>query len=123
MINLPIHYRYDDYAFEIRVTKFYPSRETKHCYFVVDEWNKYLIDMISKGGGREMLKKVERRVLKNSVRRYCYPTKSEALNSFKMRKISQIKHAEFSLSKAKIALRNLEDVTDNFDSIRLGDSS
>ncbi len=105
--GLPIHYRYDDYAYEngleIKVSKFYPTRETEHCYFVINEWEKHLIKI---GGDR--LKARQRRVLKNSLRRYCYPTKDEALHSYKKRKEAQIRHCEFSLAKAKQALLKLE---------------
>lgn len=114
--ELPVHYRYDDYCYEhgleIRTTKLYPSRETKCCYFVVHEFDRCLIDR-----GGEQLKRAEKRVLKNSVRRYCYPTKSEALRSFKARKSSQIKHAELSLSRAKLSLSKLEDVDGDFNSV------
>lgn len=104
--GLPIHYRYNDCAYlnglEIKITKYYPVRETKCCYFVIDEWAKHLIKI---GGDR--LKSRQRRVLKNSLRRYCYPTKDEALHSFKMRKEAQVRHCEFSLAKAKQALLKL----------------
>ena len=95
---------------EIRVTKYYPSRQTEFCYFVVSEHEKFLIKI---GGDR--LKRREKRILKNSVKRFCYPTKREALYSFKKRKMSQVYHAEFSLAKATQSLKFLSEYTDEFD--------
>ncbi len=100
--GMPVHYRYNDHVTEegldIRVTKFYPVRETRCFYFVVDEWqNKTWVN-----------NKRERRVSKDSLRRYCYPTRKEALHSYKKRKQSQIWHAEFALAKAEASINKLQ---------------
>jgi len=112
--DMPIHYRYEDYAtesgLEIKVSKFYPVRETRCFYFVTNEWeNESWIKNPS-----------QRRVSKDSMRRYCYPTKKEALHSYKMRKRSQIQHAEFALAKAERALSKLEHTDREFDNLFAG---
>lgn len=101
--NLPIHYRYNDCVHEkglnITISRFYPVRETRCFYFVVNEYDAKAWVTNPK----------ERRVSKDALRRYCYPTKKEALHSFKMRKKSQIWHAEFALAKASASLITLQD--------------
>ena len=113
-LGMPVHYRYNDSVHEeglnIKVSRFYPIRETKCFYFVVEEWqNKSWITT-----------KIEKRVSKDSLRRYCYPTKKEALHSYKMRKNSQIWHAEFAIAKAQAAILKLESTDKEFDNVSAG---
>ena len=104
--GMPVHYRYDDYMLEegveVRVRKFYPIRETPCFYMVIDEFENHMKNVTK---GRELR---TRRVSKDSLRRYCYPTKKEALHSYKKRKLSQLGHAELAISKASQALKALE---------------
>jgi len=110
--DLPVHYRYDDYALasglEIRVNKFYPVRETKCCYFVISKWQQVLNNPR------------QRRVLKGALRGYCHPTMEAALYSYKKRKEAQIRHNEFALAKASRALAALKDVKSGFDKVFAG---
>jgi hypothetical protein len=116
--KLPVHYRYDDYMLEggvgIRVRKFYPLRETPCFYMVVNEFENKMLK-ITKGRSPKT-----KRVSKNGVRRYCYPSKEQALHSYKKRKLSQIRHAELSLAKANQALFALKDLNNDFDNLDCG---
>jgi len=116
--DLPTHYRYDDYAHkdgvEIKVTKFFPIRETKCCYFVICER-----DYISEKDFIYPNPRI-RRVMKGALRGYCHPTIDSALYSYKKRKESQIGHNEFALAKAKAALNRLAGVKSGLDSFDAG---
>lgn len=105
MKDWPVHYRYSDYSFaegvEVKVSKFYPIRETPCFYIVIDEFEKHMKKV---SNGREPR---TRRVSKDGLRRYCYPTKQEALNSFKARKRSQISHCQLAFATATQALKGL----------------
>jgi len=106
MKDWPIHYRYSDYSFsdgiEVKVSKFYPIRETTCFYIVIDELERQMQKITKERKPRT------RRVSKNGLRRYCYPTKQEAINSYKARKRSQIRHCELALETAKQAIKGLE---------------
>lgn len=41
----------------------------------------------------------------DSSRRYCYPTRAEAMHSYHRRKEAQIRHAETALAKARLGLK------------------
>jgi len=116
--DLPIHYRYDDYisedGIEVRVRRLYPVRETPCFYMVIDHWS-----MLIQKRNPDRIPKT-RRVSKDSMRRFCYPTKKEALHSYKKRKLSQIGHAEFAMVKAKSAYGAIKDLTEDFDVIDCG---
>lgn len=118
MKEFPTHYRYDDYAHEdgveVRVREFYPIRETPCFYIIVDEFEKHMMNMQT---GREPRTK---RVSKDGLRRSCYPSKEQALKSFKARKRSQIGHNEFALAKARQALFAVEAEKDEFDKLECG---
>ena len=112
--DFPVHYRYDDYMLEegveIRVRKFYPVRETPCFYMCVDEFEKHMMNVTT---GRKPRTK---RVSKDGLRRYCYPTKEQALHSFKKRKLSQIGHAELAIAKAQqaySAIQSKDSIEDN----------
>ncbi len=76
--DLPVHYRYDDYMYEdgveVMVRRFYPVRETPCFYMVIDHWSMMIQKRIPDR------KPKTRRVSKDSLRRFCYPTKEEALH-------------------------------------------
>lgn len=115
----PTHYRYNDYAheagLEIKVTRFFPVRETKCCYFVISE--------------HEIVHNLKnfihpnprvRKVLKGALRGYCHPTMEDALYSYKKRKEAQIGHNEFALAKANRSLAALEGVDSGFNKLSAG---
>ena len=52
--------------------------------------------------------KQEKFILDGARRRWAYPTKEEALNSFKCRKQSQIWHAKRAFRNARAALKQIE---------------
>ena len=100
--DLPIHYRYVDYHYEhcsvsLELDEWIPVHETKCTYLLVPKWAVY-------GDGMVRYSK-PKRVLKNSNKRYCYPCKDQAFESFKIRKEWQIKHANRSLARATEALK------------------
>lgn len=116
--GMPVHYRYDDYMLEegveVRVSKFYPVRETPCFYMVINEFENQMKSVTT---GRELRTK---RVSKDGLRRYCYPTKEQALHSYKKRKLSQIGHAELAIAKAKQAYTAVQDLTNGFDKLDCG---
>ena len=93
-MNLPIHYRYNTVHLEdgitIVLTQYHPTHETKCLYYIVDEYDK------------------KRRISKVSNKRYCYPTKKQALESFIHRQKSRARKANYSLSIANQCLTFLE---------------
>lgn len=97
-----IHYRYTEYVDQdglyLRESRFYPVRETPCFYHVVDEWDWKHIQTGAKKVGKT------RKVSKNGVRRFCYPSKEQALSSYKARKTSQAQHAMDALNRAESAL-------------------
>lgn len=116
--DLPIHYRYNDYAhesgLEIKVSKFFPVRETKCCYFVISEH-----DYISERDFIYPNPRV-RKVLKGALRGHCHTSMDTALHSYKKRKEAQIRHNEFALAKAKQALTALSVIREGFNSLSAG---
>lgn len=116
--DLPVHYRYDDYMYEdgveVMVRRFYPVRETPCFYMVIDHWSMMIQKRIPDR------KPKTRRVSKDSLRRFCYPTKEEALHSYKKRKLSQIGHAELAIAKAQQAYSAVKDLTGDFDKLDCG---
>ena len=103
----PDHYRYeanlDEAGVTVHVQTFVVVGETPRCYYVVrkdyahwaKDWKK----------PPEHLKQHRKRVLKASFgRRYCYPSKAHALDSFKQRQRWRIAHAKLSLALAELSL-------------------
>lgn len=117
--DLPIHYRYDDYAHEqglvIKVTKFFPIRETKCCYFVISEHSFVLNQKHFIWPNPRV-----RKVLKGALRGYCHPSMEAALYSYKKRKEAQIRHNEFALAKAEQALKSLSGIKEGFNKLDAG---
>ncbi len=111
--TLPVHYRYDSYAssegVKIKLSRYYPVRETECFYFVIEEWQALINDPKQK------------RVGKNSLRKYCYPTMKDALESFKARQNSRIWHANYSLAMANQSLLVLENTeVGEFEELKVG---
>lgn len=107
--NLPIHYRYTDSVDQegllLVESKLYPIRETKCFYWILDEWN-YRSYM----RGNKIFAKMAKRVSKNGVVRRCYPSREEALASYKARKLSQLQHARNAIDIATLAVKSLSGV-------------
>lgn len=105
----PDHYRYADILAEdgqyIHEDVYQVIRETPGGYWVA-QMHGYRRNEAECQKAYEARKHVRevRFVLKDSARRYCYPTRLEAMQSFCARKASQLKHAETSIAKARHAL-------------------
>lgn len=83
------HYRYFN-ALEADGTKLYCEifnviGETPKCYYVIQQYLSNLDESFKK--------KYRKRISKTSVKRYCYPTREEALKSFIARKVKHIQKA------------------------------
>ena len=106
----PDHYRYyatlDEDGVHVQCERFVVVGETECCWYVIRA------DLAHLGGidwstASEWRKKLRKRVLKASsasVRRYCYPSKAHALESFKQRQKWRISHANRNLAIAELAL-------------------
>ena len=109
MKDLPVHYRYKDAVTEKGLMlveyRFYPIRETECFYFILNEWQYKLYKR-----GVVKFEKDVKRVSKSGLRRKCYPSQAEALQSYKARKRSQLHHATDALNRAKLALKSLEEI-------------
>ena len=75
-----------------QVDQFHLLRETRCGYWIVPAW------AMGYGLNRERHKKF---VLKNSRKRYAYPTIEEALVSFRKRCALRVSHAEYQLQNAR----------------------
>jgi hypothetical protein len=106
--KFPVHYRYTEGVREdglyLTEHRYYPVRETACFYFIVPEWQWRVMNVVSY--------KAKKRVSKDSVSRFCYPSKKDALRSFKARKRSQLRHAEAALDTATAALKFLDKITE-----------
>ena len=120
--TLPIHYRYVDHMNEdgihLVLQKMYPIRETPCFYMCLDEW-EYSMHL----KGLDQHCKRTKRISKDGVRRYAYPTKELALASYKKRKSSQSFHATQALKRSKLAIefvQSLEVPPVGNDSVNMG---
>lgn len=109
----PDHFRYVDEIGPEGVTivckRYVVVRESEHCYWLTTKDLAYLAE---KHLERGKIPPYAKRVLKNSERRFAYPLKSAALNSYKARKRWQISHAELATERAKAALEEIKDLTE-----------
>lgn len=107
MSDFPIHYRYKDAVsgdgLLLVEERFYPIRETKCFYFVLNDWQYRMYK-----AGQGSYKKMAKRVSKNGRVRKCYPTQKLAMHSYLERKRKQIWHAEDALNRARFALSVLD---------------
>lgn len=115
----PDHYRYVDRIGPEGVTivcaRYVVIRESEHCYWLVSPDRAGWANMILQRGE---VPKFAKRVLKTSDRRFAYPDKAVALNSYKARKRWQLSHAELATERAKAALEELKDLSE-IDDLRL----
>lgn len=102
--TFPIHYRYVDHMHEdgihLVLQKMYPIRETPCFYMCIDEWQYSMY----KPGNLQYCNRVKR-ISKDGLRRYAYPTKELALASYIKRKTSQNCHATKALERSELALK------------------
>ncbi len=109
----PDHFRYyatlDEDGVFINCERFIVIRETEHCYFVLPDRLQHLANS-SLGFSSETVKAQTKRVMKRSVKRYCYPDKREALRSFAARQRWRLSHAQQSTSIATLALKAIEQI-------------
>jgi hypothetical protein len=106
----PDHYRYRDVLNEYGMTLveevYQVIRETPAGYWV-QPYHGYRFaskEEFDNAYANRKWNREARFVLKESGRRHCYPTRLEAMQSLGHRKAAQLKHAETSLARARIAL-------------------
>jgi hypothetical protein len=104
------HYRYqskityDEFAppkVSIELIEFDSIKETRAGYWIIES-----IYMRYYTRGINHIKK--RFVLKNSRKRFAYPTKDEAMNSFKIRANKRVSYLKRDLSNAELIIKKLE---------------
>lgn len=105
----PDHFRYVDSigpeGVTIECQRYMVLRESEHCYWIVHfRWICLARMDLAKG----RLSPHAKRVLKSSCRRFAYPEKSKALESYKVRKRRQLGHAELAMERARAALQDVE---------------
>lgn len=109
MTNLPLHYRFESFSTEDAVSiiclEFRAISETPKGYWVVS-------NNLPHWFSDRDLKKHRKFVLKKSMRRFCYPTKQEALQSFAHRKVRQLQYIAGAKRVAERSLKIAERVLD-----------
>jgi hypothetical protein len=109
----PDHYRYyatlDPGGVTVSCERFVVIGETECCYYVISSAFAHLAD-IDWSTASHYRKKLRKRVLKSSYRRYCYPDKAQALASFRSRQKWRIAHASRNLAIAQLSLSVVEPV-------------
>lgn len=102
----PDHYRYytslTDSGVSIHCERFVVIGETERCYYVITADYADIADRDFKTL-HPYYQKLRKRVLKRSHKRYCYPDRKQALQSFIARQSWREKHAKQALSQAKLA--------------------
>ena len=83
-------------------------RESEHCYWLVPEGSEGYAMACQEATGKVW--RNAKRVSKDSWRRYAYPDKTKALESYKARKRHQLSHAELAMERAKAALADVKDL-------------
>jgi len=102
------HYRYErgysifdentKYTCKIELIEFYTTKETDCGYWIKEVLNTW---------------KSERFVLKQSNKRYAYPTTKEAFNSFKIRTNKSLGYARGNVHNAKVFLELIKEKENN----------
>lgn len=108
----PDHFRYVDTigpeGVSIICEQYVVIRETKHCYWIVSKIQAISFDFYIACG---ILPKCAKRVMKNSNRRFAYPDKAKALESYKARKRCQLRYAELEIERARTVLDEINDLS------------
>lgn len=113
----PDHYRYyatlDENGVHINCERFIVISETPCCWYVLPDKYSFLLNKgMGWANGRVMEER--RRVLKESFgRRYCYPDKRKALDSFRQRQMRRLGHAQRSIAMAEIGIRAASKIVDS----------
>lgn len=98
-------YRYEDAlshkSLECRLIEFDVLRETEKGYWFVESW-------LNNKAFETMAEKKKRWVSKDSRKRYCYPEKSKAWDSYIIRKYKQLGHLERQYEWAKKRVQYIE---------------
>lgn len=87
-------WRFNDFGFEL--TEYFVVKETPCGYWFVPMRASHL--------HAEIQKKYRRWVSKDAEKRYCYPTKELAWNSYKIRKRWQVRRLKGQLERAECVL-------------------
>lgn len=109
----PDHYRYFDEigpaGLSVVCERYVVLRESEHCYWITKASNAlWAAKWVEAGRKSPMIK----RVLKESHgRRYAYPDKARALDSYKQRKAWQLRHAQLAMERAKAAIGYFGDLS------------
>jgi hypothetical protein len=94
----------DAYGYtHIELSLYVLFRETPCGYWIIPKW----------ANSDHTKEKYKRWISKDSKKRFAYPTKEEALQSFKFRKQRQIWWADFNRARAESALSKLESMERN----------
>ncbi|WP_411835675.1 hypothetical protein ACLBNB_20095 [Pseudomonas chlororaphis subsp. aurantiaca] len=108
----PDHFRYIDSISPEGVTivcrRFVVIQESQHCYWLVPEGDEAMARDSQLVTGKVW--RFAKRVSKDSWRRFAYPDKAKALESYKARKRHQMSHAELAVERAKAALADIKEL-------------
>lgn len=102
----PTHYRYesrtdwDDHTVEIICLRYTVIKETEHTYTIRREGMNWPLDQKHHS---------DKRVLKHSRRRFAYPTKELAYNSFLIRQVKRQRYLRADLRSVTAVLAHLAD--------------
>ncbi len=103
MAELPDHYRVihvaESKGVYLKIERYIAIKETPKGYWVIHEQYKNMDFLIAR---------YKKFVLKDSVRRFCYPSKEDALNNFYHRKRYQVQRLKYQLACAEECLKNTE---------------
>lgn len=97
----PTHYRYytsiSPNGVTLHCEQFQVVRETRSCYYIfASHWGSPTI------WGEDFVKRHSKRVLKDSRKRFAYPDRRQALESFIQRQRHRLSHAKASTSQAEL---------------------
>lgn len=82
-----VFYRYNGYRGNIGLDRFIPIAKTKCGYWIIPEDKEYLLSMTNT---EKRIKELRRWISKDSRKRYAYPTRELALDSYYQRKLHHI---------------------------------
>ena len=98
-------YRYYNQGADVILEKFKLFKETPAGYWIIPEYWSVADEMTT-----SINERYNKWISKTSRKRFAYPTKEEALESFKMRKQRQIPILKAQLECAKEALKVAENI-------------
>lgn len=107
--NLPIHYRLrdalDEDGVKVLLDKFKVIKETPKGYWVESTNSLSWIDL-----KRKKQMKLVRFVLKDSAKRFCYPSFELALHSYDIRKYRQVQRLKSQLEQAELVYKSMPEL-------------